>query len=380
MPQYPQYPRNRKEFMDFTRKPFPNVPEVKADIVTKITDPASPFKVQFENITPERAAYLLSQRSDITFGSGLETTGNRNLNFTRVEQYVREMRGGEGGTYWRTTHQGIALDEHGNLIDGQHRLWAIILSGLPQVMLVAIGVPAATFYLLDQGLARSASAFVRGAHSGARTTLARNLMYWSHLALEDDGTAVLTKTNVRPKVAIATHEILQFLADNPAINAYGLEYAAKASKYQHLFPELGAAPLLLAGFLAGDHQAFWEDVQAVFDNSGVPTGSVVHYMTLLREVKVADESKEPDVHGKYPMVAIKEYTLVQIMRAILCGLAYREGEEVPRTGGFRAAVPVASMPIFRPVFDPEALGINPRRLNLSRVNLADMQAEEEDAA
>jgi hypothetical protein len=247
MSQYPQFPRNRKEFMDFTRSPFPDVPEVKPDIVTKLTNPASPFKVWFENITPERAAWLLSRRSSLTFGGGLETTGNRNLNFTRVEQYVREMRGGEEGTYWRTTHQGIALDESGNLIDGQHRLWAIILSGLPQVMLVADGVPAATFYLLDQGLARSASAFVRGAHSGARTTLARTLMYWAHLALDSgDGYVTLTKTTTRAQVAIATHEILQFLADNPDINAYGMEYAPKAVKYQHLFQDLGAAPLLLA--------------------------------------------------------------------------------------------------------------------------------------
>jgi hypothetical protein len=114
-------------------------------------------------------------------------------------------------------------------------------------------------------------------------------------------------------------------------------------------------------------------VESVFNNTGVPTGSVVHYMTLLREVKVDDMTAEPDANGKRPQVSMKNYTTAQIMRAVLCGLAYREGEEVPsRNTGFRLLVPINSMPVFHPRFDPEALGINPRRLNLSKVNLSEV--------
>ena len=37
---------------------------------------------------------------------------------------ARDMKAG----HWRLTHQGIAFDPAGVLIDGQHRLWAIVES------------------------------------------------------------------------------------------------------------------------------------------------------------------------------------------------------------------------------------------------------------
>jgi hypothetical protein len=47
------------------------------------------------------------------------------------------------------THQGIALDTDGVLIDGQHRLAAAVEADQPVDMLVITGVDAATFDVLD---------------------------------------------------------------------------------------------------------------------------------------------------------------------------------------------------------------------------------------
>lgn len=55
------------------------------------------------------------------------------------------------------THQGIAFDITGRLIDGQHRLHAIILAGVPIQISVTRGCSASSFSILDRGSSRSAS-------------------------------------------------------------------------------------------------------------------------------------------------------------------------------------------------------------------------------
>lgn len=43
--------------------------------------------------------------------------------------------------FWAVTHQGIAFNEKGHLIDGRHRLCAIVLSGVSIKILVTTGMP-----------------------------------------------------------------------------------------------------------------------------------------------------------------------------------------------------------------------------------------------
>jgi len=78
-----------------------------------------------QNITPQLATSYLSTNH-----------GNRVLRERLVLQYATDMEAGR----WRLTHQGIAFDEHGVLLDGQHRLEAIVLSGCTVPMLVTLGV------------------------------------------------------------------------------------------------------------------------------------------------------------------------------------------------------------------------------------------------
>lgn len=63
-------------------------------------------------------------------------TGNRPLNRSTVERYKKDLRQGA----WAKTHQGIGFDKQGSLADGQHRLVAIIETGIPVEMVVAWGV------------------------------------------------------------------------------------------------------------------------------------------------------------------------------------------------------------------------------------------------
>lgn len=64
-----------------------------------------------EDITPERAKVFLASNF----------ARNRPVRRSRVERYKRLIADGD----WRVTHQGIAFDKDGRLIDGQHRLTAL---------------------------------------------------------------------------------------------------------------------------------------------------------------------------------------------------------------------------------------------------------------
>lgn len=76
---------------------------------------------------------------------------NRTLRPQRVRQYANDMRAGK----WNLTGQGITFGKDGNLLDGQHRLHAIILSDTSVRMLVVTDADVCGTY--DGNLVRSCS-------------------------------------------------------------------------------------------------------------------------------------------------------------------------------------------------------------------------------
>lgn len=63
---------------------------------------------------------------------------NRPVSHDVVLAYARDMKNGE----WQSTHQGIAFNDKDELIDGQHRLHAVVLSGCTIRMMVTFGLPS----------------------------------------------------------------------------------------------------------------------------------------------------------------------------------------------------------------------------------------------
>lgn len=63
-------------------------------------------------------------------------TANRLVRASHVKWLVSIIRDGK----WKVTHQGIAVDENGVLLDGQHRLMAIALSGQAVECMVTSGL------------------------------------------------------------------------------------------------------------------------------------------------------------------------------------------------------------------------------------------------
>jgi hypothetical protein len=75
---------------------------------------------------------------------------NRALRARHVAKLADDMSSGR----WEKNGETIIFDEDGNLIDGQHRLNAIVVSGTEQEMLVVRGVEGSSIHTIDQGASR----------------------------------------------------------------------------------------------------------------------------------------------------------------------------------------------------------------------------------
>ena len=112
-----------------------------------------------KNVTPKMALEILNKH--------LVPEHQRKLSEAVVESYACIMRAGQ----WLLTHQGIAIDETGELIDGQHRLRAIVASGVTVPLMVTTGIPhngnetgVLTIDAIDRGTERGVGAQLQLRH------------------------------------------------------------------------------------------------------------------------------------------------------------------------------------------------------------------------
>jgi hypothetical protein len=75
---------------------------------------------------------------------------NRKVSENVVQHYAQTMLNGE----YKVTHQGIAFDTDGNLVDGQHRCLAVVKSGCTVQIMKTDGLPTDAFDYIDRGKKR----------------------------------------------------------------------------------------------------------------------------------------------------------------------------------------------------------------------------------
>lgn len=92
-------------------------------------------------VTPEIAELWLQRN-----------VNNRPIRAARVASLARDM----DADHWKYTGEAIKFDTEGNLLDGQHRLAAVVKSGATVKMLVVIGLEASAQNFMDAGARRSA--------------------------------------------------------------------------------------------------------------------------------------------------------------------------------------------------------------------------------
>lgn len=93
-------------------------------------------------VTPEIAKEYLTKN-----------TNNRPVSLKTVEYYAEQMRKG----LWTVTPESISFDKFGRLLNGQHRLNAIIVSGVAQQLWIGEGYDPDILMKLDKGKGRSTS-------------------------------------------------------------------------------------------------------------------------------------------------------------------------------------------------------------------------------
>lgn len=156
---------------------------------------------------------------------------NRKLRPGKAARYARDITSGN----WLATGDAVKFDHDGNLLDGQHRLTAILQAGEPAEMLVVTGLDPAVMNVLDTGAARTSSdmLLLNGKQNTAVVAAAAKLcLNWQ---------AGNIKTSASTLVLNPTHsEILAFAESDPTI-----QWAS--SRAQHFYGAgLKARPSVVA--------------------------------------------------------------------------------------------------------------------------------------
>jgi len=128
------------------------------------------FTTETRWVTPEQAAKWLDTLN----------VGNRAISPGEVRRWADKFHLGR----YQCTHQGIAFDPDGNLIDGQTRLAGLALSGVPGAWFqTTYNLPRSTFDVMDAGRARQAGQLIPGPHAAAKAASARLLLSFPRLAV-----------------------------------------------------------------------------------------------------------------------------------------------------------------------------------------------------
>lgn len=128
------------------------------------------------NVTPDQATTWLAENN----------THNRTLREGKVSQYARDMAAG----HWQFNGDPVRFAADGTLLDGQHRLSAVIRSGVTVPMVVIWGLARATQETMDIGAVRTmADALrLRGAEdSKYLAAIARRLVMFDNGSFTDNG-------------------------------------------------------------------------------------------------------------------------------------------------------------------------------------------------
>ena len=141
---------------------------------------------------------------------------NRNLRKPVVESYARDMVSGN----WMLNGETIKFDDVGRLIDGQHRLSAVVTANVSVSMAIIRGVDPTVMDTVDVGAKRTYADALKLQGEDNTTTLAavaRRAVMWQKGARTNTGA-------VRP----TAREMNSFIDQNPQIRS-SAELAARLS-------------------------------------------------------------------------------------------------------------------------------------------------------
>jgi hypothetical protein len=126
-----------------------------------------------ELVTPKLATELLMANGPSQSGR------NRRLSESVAKRYARDMSEGR----WQLNGQGIKISAGGRILDGQHRLKAIILSGKTIRTVIIRGLSDDVFTTLDQGKKKGINQALQSSGLSHWTSLAAAASHYWHITV-----------------------------------------------------------------------------------------------------------------------------------------------------------------------------------------------------
>src|SRR3954447_16063377 len=186
-------------------------------------------------------------------------TTNRPLSRTVVRAFAEAMSRGD----WMVTHQGIAFDINGVLVDGQHRLAAIVEADVPVEMTVFTEVEEGTFDVLDTGKRRNAADVLAIEGEKSSTMLAAMVRTaWQSQNRPDASWS-------SGAAAVTNHQIVQTLAANPKLRDFVAVGERIAAETGMIKSAAGAAAYLVEQANKGKKTQLGEWLDGIVEGAGL---------------------------------------------------------------------------------------------------------------
>ena len=129
----------------------PAVMKLRDTIKTVVGEAARTIWKPVEAIVNQSAAQLFDVTPELAARWLEHNTRNRKLRQSVVNRYAADMKAGR----WMVTGDAIAFDRNGAIINGQHRLWAVLEANITVQMLVVFDLEPDTVAVLDDHLKRN---------------------------------------------------------------------------------------------------------------------------------------------------------------------------------------------------------------------------------
>ena len=214
-------------------------------------------------VTPDMAARWLERNAV-----------NRKLrDKTLVPKYAADMASGR----WLPSNDAICFGVDGYLYNGQHRLSAVVLSGVTVTFLVQRNMPLGSMLAMDQGGNRSASdalGFVGHKNTNVLAAVAKLSILYSDGRMFGDA----------QKQAVSHGEIVDFVDTHPAIDGSIQATHAAANQVDCSHTRLAASHFIISEAVGSKYADIYFDQLATRANE--PSGSAVLAVDQrLREVR-----------------------------------------------------------------------------------------------
>lgn len=225
------------------------------------------MKAEFMTITPELAKIWL----DTSDGNPRWAGNAKKVDEKMVKKISDDIKEGN----WSPGNNSIAFDEHGHLIDGHHRLSAVVMSGIPVKSLVVFDVPKSGFQHIDENRSRTVA---QRTGIDSRIVAVANVDFW-------------TRTGIS-RTCQSSEVISKWVQNHPLVfQAYSISQKGKIHGIARKAPVIhGILCAMECGVSESVLTTFTESVNSGFTESESQSAAIVLRNMLLEYTRTARQN------------------------------------------------------------------------------------------